>query len=58
MARKLTPEEIAAVNERGLEFLRKINAVPEADRTLLTSDKFAGPIAEIVVEVEDDSSES
>lgn len=44
-----TKGEIRAAEKRVHEFLKKINAVPEADRQPLTSDKYAGPIAEIVV---------
>ncbi len=47
--RRPTPREIRAAEKRVREFLRKINAVPEAERQPLISDKFAGPIAEIVV---------
>ncbi len=54
MPEKLTPEEVEKVNARAREFLARINAVPEADRVLLTSDKFAGPIATEVVEPDTD----
>ncbi len=45
MPKKLTPEEVKRVNESARDFIRKMNAVPEGARTLLTGDKFSGPIA-------------
>lgn len=44
MPKKLTPEEVKRVNESARDFIRKMNAVPETGRILLTSDKFSGPI--------------
>lgn len=46
---KPTKREIRASEKHTLGFLRKVNAVPESNKQPLTSDKFAGPIAEIVV---------
>lgn len=40
-----SPEAIAAAEKMGREFLQTIAAVPDSDRTPLTSKKFAGPIA-------------
>lgn len=41
-----TPEEAAAADALAREFLEQISAVPVEERNLLTSEKFAGPIAE------------
>lgn len=39
-----SPEEIAAADALGREFLRQISAVPADQRKVLDSEKFAGPI--------------
>lgn len=54
MPKKLTPVEVLRVNETAREFLARINAVPEADRVPMTSDKFASSIATEVVEPDAD----
>jgi len=54
MPKKLTPDEVEAVNKRAREFLNRINAVPEADRVPVTSETFAGPIATKVIEPDAD----
>ncbi len=41
-----TPEEAAAADALAREFLAQISAVPVDERKVLTSDKFAGAIAE------------
>lgn len=48
-----TPEEVAAADALARQFLEQISAVPTEERTLLGSDKFAGPIAELTVDHED-----
>ena len=45
-----TPEELAALDERVATLLSAMDAVPAFERILLDSDKFAGPIAETVIE--------
>ena len=44
-----SPAEIAAADAQARQFLDKISAVPVEQRTVLESDKFAGPIATQVV---------
>ncbi len=46
---KPTKREIRAAEKTTHGFLRKVNSVPESDKNPLTSDKFAGPIAEVLV---------
>ena len=46
MPPKPSSGEIAAAEKMAREFLQKIAAVPEGDRKPLTSEKFAGPIAQ------------
>ena len=50
MPLKPSSEEIAAAEKMAREFLQKIAAVPEGDRKPLTSEKFAGPIAQTVLD--------
>jgi hypothetical protein len=53
-----TEKEIRSAQKRGRQFLRRLHSVPVAERKPLTSDKFAGPIAGVVLarggEVDDD----
>lgn len=44
-----SPTEIAAADAQARQFLEQISAVPAEQRTVLESDKFAGPIATHVV---------
>lgn len=50
MPPKPSSEEIAAAEKVAREFLQKIATVPEGDRKPLTSEKFAGPIAQTVLD--------
>ena len=50
----MTPDEIEESNARIQEFIRKMKSVPESERTLLTSEKFAGPVGRPVAEPETD----
>lgn len=52
-----TPEEAAAADMLARQFLEQISAVPVNERKLLESDKFADPIAERVVNYEDQPDE-
>lgn len=54
MVPDLTPDEIEESNARIQEFIRKMKSVPESERTLLTSEKFAGPVGRPVAEPETD----
>lgn len=56
-ARQRTPsaEELERADIQLREFLAKIKAVPEVDRKLQESDKFAGPIATKVIDPEADA---
>ncbi len=45
-----SPEELAAANLQLSEFLAKVKSVPEADKKLNTSEKFAGPVGREVTD--------
>ncbi len=55
MAPNLTPEEIEQSNARIQEFIRRMEAVPESERTPNTSEKFAGPVGHPVESPEQDA---
>jgi hypothetical protein len=47
---KPTEEELAALHDRVTKLLEEMDAVPESERVHLTSGKFAGPVAETVID--------
>ncbi len=45
----VTTDERKRIIEEAHEFLRRVAATPESERVLITSDKFADPIGQVIV---------
>ncbi len=44
MAQELTPQEIAAVNRKALEFLERYKSVPQSEKAMDSSQKLSGAV--------------